>query len=678
MTTDAPKGEIAKLVSELNEHCFRYHVLNQPTISDAEYDQKFRELERLEQAHPEEVRSDSPTQRVGAPPLEDFESVQHAQPMLSLTNAMNEEELSDFADQVDRFLVKSGVSQTVSYATEYKFDGVAISLRYQDGILVQGLTRGDGYSGENVTENLKTVKSIPLRLRELAELPTGGLVGTVVEVRGEVLFQKADFERVNRERINNGEPTFANPRNAASGSLRQLDSSITAKRPLTFFAYGFGVVEGITLPQSHLGSMKFAAELGFKISPYLELITGKEQLLSAYRVTEEKRESLLFDVDGIVVKVNSFELQRILGFRQRSPRWAIAAKYEAVEAVTKLLAITVQVGRTGALTPVAELEPVQVGGVVVSRATLHNEDEIRRKGIMIGDTVVVRRQGDVIPAVAAVMTALRNGSEKMFIFPTNCPVCGAEVVKPVGEAVARCPNRRCQAKTAQRVAHFASRRAADIEGLGDKLVDLLLNQGLVNDVADLYSLSVEQLAELDRMGEVSGRNLVEALERSKTISLDRFIFALGIRHVGEKTALSLARYADSIDRFITLTEEDLLGIADVGSETAHSVSEFLKNDEELANMNRLLACGFQISPPAAPRSGELAGKSFVITGTLTSMSRDQAKELIQSLAGRVSSGVSAKTDFLVVGEEPGSKAEKAKELGVKLLNEADFLALVKR
>ncbi|RMG42351.1 MAG: NAD-dependent DNA ligase LigA, partial [Candidatus Dadabacteria bacterium] len=648
------KKEIDKLVEELNEHSYRYYVLSEPVISDAEYDRLFRRLEELEKKHPEFVRPDSPTQRVGSVISEGFREVKHRIPMLSLANAMDENELSEFYEQLKRFSHRN--EKDIELVVEYKFDGVAVSLTYEDGLLSLAATRGDGMRGEDVTANVKTIKSVPLKLRTdtLPEL---------FEVRGEVVFLKKDFELLNQERIAAGEPPFANPRNAASGSLRQLDPSVTAQRPLTFYAYALGAVEGLQLPATHYDAMQMVRRFGFNISPLLERVTSKDELLEVYKKAEQERNTLPFEVDGIVVKVNSHELQQELGFRQRSPRWAIAGKFAAVEEFTTLKDIVVQVGRTGALTPVAILEPVEVGGVTVSRATLHNQDEIDRKDIRIGDTVIVRRQGDVIPAVVAPVISRRTGKEKKFRLPDKCPECGTSVERVEGEAVLRCPNKHCPARLEQRLIHFASRNAADIEGLGDKMVALLLEHKLVNSIPDLYTLTVNKLEKLPRMAELSSRNLVDALNKSKTISLNRFIYALGIRHVGEKTALTIARYARSIEKFLSLTEEELLALPDVGVETARAVVAFLSNDEEVANIRRLLKLGFNIEPPPEPRDAGLAGKTFVFTGAL-SISRAEAQQLVESLGGKVSSSVSKNTDFVVAGEKAGSKFKKAQELGV--------------
>ncbi len=673
------RERIEALVQAVNEHAYRYYVLSQPTISDAEYDKLFRELQQLEAAHQDCIRSDSPTQRVGGKPLDGFDTVRHAIPMLSLDNAMNEEEVADFDDQVRRFLTKEGLQlDSVEYTVECKFDGVAVSLIYRDGMLERAATRGDGTIGEDVTSNIRTIRAIPLQLRG-AQRPSG-----MLEIRGEVLFRKKDFEALNQERLACGEESFANPRNAASGSLRQLDPRETARRPLWFFAYGLGVVESVDSQLAALATrpldqvMHAVADLGFSISPGFRIVRGSSGIIEAYRQAEVDRNSLPFEVDGLVIKVNDPALQQRLGFRQRSPRWAVAAKFKPLEAITKLNDIIVQVGRTGALTPVAVLEPVKVGGVVVSRATLHNQDEIERKGIRIGDRVVVRRQGDVIPAVVAVVTAARSGAEHEFSFPSVCPECNTQVERIQDEAVVRCPNSRCPAKLHNRILHYASRDAMDIEGLGDKMVALLLQHELVGELSEIYELCVEQLQKLPRMGELSSKNLVAAIHASKHRPLDKFIFALGIRHVGSKTGLVLARYCGTIERFLALTETELLGIDEVGPETAAAISSFLKDDEQVATVQQLLKHGVHPEPVLVDptKAQKLAGVTFVLTGTFANMSRKQAEEKILEWGGKVSGSVSKKTSYVVAGDSPGSKLDAAKELNVPVISEDELLRML--
>ncbi|NBW41125.1 NAD-dependent DNA ligase LigA [bacterium] len=664
------KSRVDWLTRELQRHSDLYYRKQSPEVSDAEYDRMMRELESLEAESPELRRPDSPTYRVGAPPLEAFHSVPHREPMLSLDNAMDEDELSAFLERTDRFLAKADESENCTWTAEYKFDGVAVSLTYEDGVFIQGLTRGDGEVGEDITENLRTIRAIPLSL--VGDKVPGG----ILEVRGEVLFQIDDFLALNERRVAEGEPPFANPRNAASGSLRQLDSRVTAKRPLSFFAYALMGQERAALPESHYELIRLLSEFGFKVSPLFSKCEDAASLQEMYRKAIASRETLPFEVDGLVVKVNELSLQRLLGAKERSPRWAIAVKFPPVEENTLLKDIHIQVGRTGALTPVAELEPVRVGGVVVSRATLHNEDEIRRKGILIGDTVVVRRQGDVIPAVVTFIPGKRTGEEREFYFPTECPVCGTAVVRPEGEAVIRCPNSMCPAKSVQRIIHFGSRNALDIEGLGEKMVHLLVDAGLVKDIADLYTLTVERIASLPRMGQKSAENLIAALERSKSTSFSKFLFALGIRHVGERTAKIIGQATSGIEQLRSLTEEELLALPEVGPEIARSVLDFLASEEEAALLDRLLASGFVFErEKVVSEESQFFGKTFVITGTL-SVSRDLVKSEIEALGGKVSSSVSGKTDYLVAGEAAGSKLEKAKKLGVIILAESDFRKLV--
>ncbi|MFN4895343.1 MAG: NAD-dependent DNA ligase LigA [Pseudomonadota bacterium] len=673
------RERINTLVQSLNDHAYRYYVLSQPTISDAEYDELFRELQQLESKYPIYLRSDSPTQRIGGKPLDGFVSVRHPMPMLSLDNAMNEDEVREFDQQVKRFLSKDGIElDAVEYTVECKFDGVAVSLLYRDGVLERAATRGDGITGEDVTSNVRTIKAIPLQLR-CDPLPAGQ-----VEIRGEVLFRKRDFEALNKERLERGEDSFANPRNAASGSLRQLDPRETARRPLWFFAYGVGVVDSEDTRLSRLSTnnldqvMHTVAEFGFSISPVFQVARGSAKVLQAYRTAEAERDALSFEVDGVVIKVNDVQLQQRLGFRQRSPRWAVAAKFKPVEAITTLEDITVQVGRTGALTPVALLAPVQVGGVVVSRATLHNQDEIERKGIRIGDRVVVRRQGDVIPAVVAVVTAARSGTEREFVFPDRCPECNSAVERTSGEAVVRCPNERCPAKLHNRILHYAARDAMDIEGLGDKMVALLLKHELVRDLPSIYELTVERMRALPRMGELSSKNLVEAIQASKTRPLDRFIFALGIRHVGSKTGLTLARHCGSIEMFLRLQEEELLTVEDVGPETAKSIVTFLQNKAEVSLVRQLLEHGVSPEPVVVNRlkKQKLSGVTFVLTGTFSTMSRKEAEERILEWGGKVSGSVSKKTSYVVAGESPGSKLTTAEKLGVPVISEHTLLTML--
>ncbi len=665
-----PIIRIQELVKILNEHGYRYHVLSQPIIADAEYDKLYRELEALELVNPELILEDSPTKRVGGEILSEFQSIDHQVPMLSLDNAMNEEELTEFDARVKRMLLKEGISEKeLAYTVEFKFDGVACSLRYVDGILISAATRGDGQVGEDVTENIKTIKSIPLRLRD------GHLSKGIIDIRGEVLIFKADFLKFNQARVKKEETPFANPRNAASGSLRQLDSKITAVRPLSFFAYGYGFVSGVTLPDNNQDIMALIMEAGFAISSFYHVAKDLDQLITLYQTAQKQREQLPFDVDGIVIKVNSVHLQTKLGFKHRSPRWAIAGKFPPVEAITKLLNIEVQVGRTGAITPVAILEPVNVGGVVVSRATLHNESEIERKGLLIGDSVVVKRQGDVIPAVISFIQDARDGSQTKFIFPSLCPVCESLLIRPVGEVVSRCLNTHCPAKTAERISHFASKAAADIDGLGERNVNFLLEQGIIKNIADLYRIDFRKLSELPGFGELSAKNLEKSLEISKQIPLDRLIYALGIRHIGVRTAKLIAMSINKIENLFNLTEEDLLNIPEIGPETAKTIMGFLSQPDEASLIHELIELGFQIKELEKKEIPDnfFKDKTFVITGSFEKYSRDQLKDIIEKSGGKTASAISKKTDYLIAGENAGSKLSKAKELKVAILEELQLL-----
>lgn len=664
------KDRITSLTKELLKHSYLYYIDSNPIIPDAEYDRLFRELQSLEEQYPEYRLPDSPTLRVGAPAATEFKSVKHEQPMLSLDNAMDEEELLAFLARVEKGLTGSFPELTA----EFKFDGVAVSLLYDNGVLIRGLTRGDGEWGEDITQNIRTIRSVPLRLSD-------SLASGIVEIRGEVLFEKADFERLNKDRLANNLATFANPRNAASGSLRQLDSKITAKRPLTFFAYSVNFQSNKTnnIDKHSLG-IKWLKELGFNVSPLFEVISNKEGLVKVYQRAKNSRDGLPFEVDGLVIKVDSLLAQEELGNRERSPRWAIAAKFPAVEQITKLFDIEIQVGRTGALTPVAILEPVTVGGVVVSRATLHNRDEIERKGILIGDTVIVRRQGDVIPAVVGFIESKRTGNERKFVFPTNCPRCSSPVEQPEGEAVARCVSNSCPAKITQRIIHFCSKGGLDIEGLGKKQVELLVSHGLIKDISDIFNLKKEELLKLPRMGEKSVNNLISAIEESKKTTLAKFIFALGIRHVGERTAKLIANYGgQDLAKIRNLRKEELENIPEIGSEIAQSLDSYFQDQEEKELIDRLLKFGVAFEEPVnnpASNGEAFKGLSFVVTGTLTKFSREEVKDLIEKMGGKVLSSVSKNTNFLLAGAEAGSKLNRANELGVKVIGEEEFLVMV--
>lgn len=662
-------ARIRTLRDEIERHSYLYYALDAPEIPDAEYDKLFRELERLEAEYPQLVTPDSPTRRVGAAPLAEFSQVAHRVPMLSLGNAFEDGEVAAF----DKRVREGTGADEVEYAVEPKFDGLAISLVYENGVLVQGATRGDGYTGENVTANLRTIKAIPLRLHS-AQSPR------LLEVRGEVLILKADFEKLNRQQREKGEKEFANSRNAAAGSLRQLDPRITAKRPLTFFAYGLGSTEGVEMPSTQSAVMDLLETLRVPVCRERKVVVGVEGLLGYYRDIGERRERLPYDIDGVVYKVNSLSWQESLGFVSRAPRFAVAHKFPAQEAITELVGIDVQVGRTGALTPVARLKPVSVGGATVTNATLHNEDEIRRKDVRIGDTVIVRRAGDVIPEVVSVVPGSRPADAREFIMPTQCPVCGSHVIRLPDEAAVRCSGGLfCPAQRKQAILHFASRRAMDIEGMGDKLVDQLVDQDLVSTPADLYTLGMNALANLDRMAEKSATNVLAAIEVSKNTTLARFVFALGIRNVGEVTAKELARYFGGLDALMASDEEELQQIPDVGPVVALSISQFFVEPHNLEVIKQLRANGVHwVEGERAPRPVESAitGKTFVLTGTLPSLSRDEAKEKIESLGGKVSGSVSKKTDFVVAGAEAGSKLAKAQELGVPVLDESGLMALL--
>ena len=659
-----------QLRADIEQHNYHYYVLDRPLIADAEYDRLFRELQELEQKYPQLVTPDSPTQRVGAAPRTDFAQVTHATPMLSLNNAFEDDAVIAF----DRRVREALESEHVEYAVEPKFDGLAVSLAYKHGVLTTGATRGDGYTGEDVTANLRTIRAIPLRLR-------GPHPPAWLEVRGEVLMLKADFEQLNRRQCAHGEKEFANPRNAAAGSLRQLDPRITAARPLAFFAYGTGGTEYGKL-RRHSQMLDRLAELGFPVTAEREVVAGIAGLLGYYRAIGARREQLPFDIDGVVYKVDDLAAQNTLGFVSRAPRFAIAHKFPAEEATTVVEGIDVQVGRTGALTPVARLKPVFVGGVTVTNATLHNEDEVQRKDIRVGDTVVVRRAGDVIPEVVRTVAAKRPLRTRSFVLPERCPVCGSAVRRSEDEAIARCTaGLFCPAQRKQALLHFASRRAMDIEGLGEKLVEQLVDKGSVRTPADLYQLDIAGLAALERMAEKSAGNLIAAIEKSKRTTLARFIFALGIRNVGESTAQDLARCFGSIDRLAAADAATLQQVPDVGPVVAHSIASFFAEPHNREVIEQLLAARVSFAETAPRRldtTSLVYGKTFVLTGTLPHLKRDEAQQRIRDRGGKVSASVSRQTDYVVAGTEPGSKYDKALELGITLLDEADFLKLLDR
>ena len=654
--------ELARL-----EHA--YYVLDQPLVPDAEYDRLYRELLDLEQKHPDWISADSLSQRVGGTPLKVFNEVKHAVPMLSLNNAFEESELINF----DRRCRDGLGLESVNYACELKFDGLAISLRYEHGVLVQAATRGDGASGEDVTVNIRTIRAIPLRL-------TGKKIPDVLEVRGEVFMHRDDFEKMNKYAATLGEKEFANPRNAAAGSLRQLDSKITAKRPLSFFAYGLGAFEPINwLPKTHSQLLDHYVELGLPVCQERRVVSSVEGLNQFYQEIGRKRNQLPYEIDGVVYKVNSFSQQNTLGFVSRAPRFAIAHKYPAQEEITTVLGIDVQVGRTGAITPVARLSPVLVGGVTVTNATLHNEDEVRRKDVRVGDTVVVRRAGDVIPEVVTVVLDRRPKYTQPFEIPSRCPICGSHIERLVDEAVARCSGGLfCAAQRKQALLHFAHRRAMDIEGLGDKIVDQLVDLNLVRTPADLYRLGFSALANLERMGDKSADNLIRSITQSKSTSLPRFIFGLGIRHVGESTAKDLAKYFGTMQALMDAQMEDLLTVNDVGPVVANSIISFMSESHNREVIEQLLASGIEFQVEEQIASVDLSGKTFVLTGTLPTMSRDQAKALLEAAGAKVAGSVSQKTSYVVAGSDAGSKLEKANELGIPILDEDALMKILGR
>ena len=667
------KETIKKYIEDLREkihyHNYRYYVLNEPEISDAEYDRLFQELEELERTYPDLITADSPTQRVGAKPLEEFGTYEHSIPMLSLNSVTAEEEVSDFDDRVRRMLG----GEEIEYVVEPKIDGLAMELIYEDGSFVVGSTRGDGYTGENITQNLKTIKTIPLRI-----FSTGGVGAPLplLEVRGEVFMPLSKFKELNKELGEKGEKMFANPRNAAAGSVRQLDPRVTASRPLDFFAYGVGRAEGKEF-STQWEVLDYLRRIGFKVNPLIRRFETIEKVITYHKEVEEKRDDLDYEIDGVVVKVNSIAQQDSLGAISRSPRWALAYKFPAREEFTKVNDILVQVGRTGALTPVAVLEPVQIAGVTVSRATLHNEDELRKKDVRIGDTVVVERAGDVIPEVVSVIKSKRTGVEKEFRMPERCPVCGADVLKE--GPIVRCIGVSCSAQLKERIKHFASLRALNIEGLGEKLIEQLVDRKMVSDAADLFFLTKQALLKLERMGEKLAQNILDAIEKSKHTTFSRLLHALGIRHVGEHTASLLADNFNDMDELRNARYEDLIRVPEIGPEVAKSILLFFEQESTKELLAKLERAGVRYEKKA--REVEegveriLAGKTFVFTGRI-SLPREDAKSMVERLGGKVASSISKKTDYVVAGEEAGSKLDKAKELGVKIIDENEFKEMV--
>lgn len=675
---ESPAHRAAELREQLHHHAHLYYVLDAPALPDAEYDRLFRELQDIEERHPELLTSDSPTQRVGGQVLDGFVPVRHVVPMLSIRTETDTEPTgaANFDARVRRELDLEPSAAPIEYAAELKFDGLAINLRYEHGVLVQAATRGNGETGEDVTQNVRTINQIPLKLRG------DGAAAAVLEVRGEVYMRRDDFEALNERQREANEKTFVNPRNTAAGAIRQLDPALVRQRPLSFFAYGIGETQGWDIPATHSALLDALKSYGLPVSEDRAVVRGAEGLVAFHRQIGEKRDALPFDIDGVVYKVNSRESQRRLGFVSREPRWAVAHKYPAQEQVTTLDRIDIQVGRTGQLTPVAKMAPVFVGGTTVSNATLHNLFEMRRKDIRVGDQIIIRRAGDVIPQVVGKVDAPRPHYVPNFHMPKACPVCGSEVVRETGGIHHRCSGGIfCPAQRKQALLHFAGRRAMDIEGLGDKLVDQLVDGGIVTSLPGLYKLGVAKLTVLERMGEKSAQNLVDALEKSKHTTMARFLFALGIRHVGETTAKDLAKHFGNMDALMAATEEQLLAVKDVGPVVAKSIAAFFAEAHNREVVEQLLAAGveFPVSDGAAagPLGPQpLAGKTLVLTGTLPTLSRDEAKALIEAAGGKVSGSVSKKTHYVVAGEEAGSKLEKARELGVTILDEDGLQTLL--
>lgn len=658
MTVDAKK-KIEKLIQELEYHNYRYYILDDPEISDREYDVLLRELEVLEEKFPHLKSKTSPTQRVGVAPLEAFQRYRHRHPMLSLANAFSEDEFREFNARIKRFLK---TEEEIEYTGEYKLDGLAVELVYEEGELRVGATRGDGTVGEDVSQNVKTIRTVPLRLR--------GNYPPLIEVRGEIFMKIQDFKNLNRMREKSDESLFANPRNAAAGSIRQLDSKITASRKLDFFCYGLGEIKG-KIFRTHFESLRALEAYGFKINPFSEKCRGVKAVISFYNNALQKREQLDYEVDGVVIKVNDLILQHRLGEVSRSPRWAVAFKFPAREETTVIEKIMVQVGRTGALTPVAILKPIQVGGVQVSRATLHNQDEIDRKDIRIGDTVFVRRAGDVIPEITKVLKSKRVGKEKKFKFPTVCPVCEGGVFQEEGEAILRCIGINCSAQLKEGIRHFVSRDAMDVEGLGRKMIEQLIDKKVVCSFSDLYDLTEEKILHLERQGKKSAQNLLDAVEKSKKKPLEKFIYALGIRHVGEHTAKLLAEHFETLEDVMKASKEELKQIYEVGTVMVQSIYHFFQDKKNREEIKNLFSKGITLEKTVR-KKGILSGKVFVLTGTLSTYSRSEATKMIEEAGGRVSSSVSQRTDYVVAGEAPGSKLKKAKELGIQILTEDDF------
>lgn len=662
--------QIDKLRQDLRRYEYEYHVLDNPTIPDAEYDRLFHQLKALESAHPELITADSPTQRVGAKPLSGFAQIRHEIPMLSLDNAFSDEEFYAFVKRIEDRLIR--LPEPLTFCCEPKLDGLAVSILYVNGVLTQAATRGDGTTGEDITANIRTIRNIPLQL--LMDNPPARL-----EVRGEVFMPHEGFERLNQQALEKGEKTFANPRNAAAGSLRQLDPKITSKRPLVLNAYGIGIAEGVDLPNTHYDRLQWLKSIGIPVNPEIRLCNGTDEVLDFYRDIQNKRSSLGYDIDGTVLKINDIALQEKLGFISKAPRWAIAYKFPAQEELTRLNDVEFQVGRTGAITPVAKLEPVFVAGVTVSNATLHNGDEIERLDIAIGDTVVIRRAGDVIPQIIGVLHDRRPADARPIVFPETCPVCDSAIVRIEGEAVARCTGGLfCAAQRKEALKHFVSRKAMDIDGVGGKLIEQLVDRELVHTPADLFKLDLTTLTRLERMGTKSAENALANLEKAKNTTLARFIFALGIREVGEATALNLANHFKTLEALQNADLEALQQVADVGEVVANRILAFWHEPHNVAVVNDLIAQGvhWETVETKEVTENRFKGKTVVLTGTLTQMGRNEAKALLQEMGAKVSGSVSAKTDFVIAGDAAGSKLTKAQELGVTVLTEEEFLAQI--
>ena len=663
------RTKIDNLRSELNDHNYRYYVLDDPVISDAEYDRLLRELQSLEDTHPELITDDSPTQRVGALPLEGFGNIEHRIPMQSLANAMDSDELLAFHDRLIRRL---GKEQAIEYIAEPKLDGLAVELVYENGQFVNGSTRGDGTTGEDITQNLKTIRAIPLALRvETQSAPA------LLEVRGEVFISKDDFKKLNKQQEENDKPVFANPRNAAAGSLRQLDSGITATRPLSIFCYQAGVVEGTTF-ETHSEFLAALQNWGFPVNPEIKILNGIEEAITFHSNLKSHRNSLPYEIDGSVIKVNNYALREELGVRSRSPRWAIAGKFKAQQETTVIEDIVFSVGRTGAVTPVAKLQPVKVGGVVVSNVTLHNQDEIDRKDIRVGDTVLIQRAGDVIPQVVKVIKEKRPSNTSPFKMTNTCPECDHDVYRPEDEVVARCQNLSCPAQVKRRIEHFVSKNAMDIDGVGEKLIDQLVEKNLVKSVDDLYHLTLDQLSELERMAEKSAKNTISAIDNSKSTTFHRFVHALGIRNVGEHVAKVLEKsFTGNIEIFMKTNAEVLEDIDEVGPIVAETIVKFWADETNVNIVNNCFKLGISLESVKNETEQIFMGKTFVFTGSLESITRKEGKEIIEARGGRAAGSVSAKTDYIVAGENAGSKLKKAEKLGIPVLTESEFMDLIK-